>query len=88
MQNHSWEEVIIEKDISTIFYNFHRTVLLICDKNFPEKTKTISKLDKKWITPELKTLSRKIKAESFRNRKKPLMEKPKEGRKKKKKKIH
>ena len=46
-----------------------RLLLLICDKHFPEKTITISNLDKKWITPELKTLSRKIKAEFYRNRK-------------------
>jgi hypothetical protein len=50
-------------------WNFHKTLILLLDKYFPEKTITISNLDKKWITPELKSLSRKIKKEFFRNRK-------------------
>ena len=56
-----------ESDIDTKVYNFHRTLVLICDKYFPQKKITISNLDKKWITPELKTLSRKIKGEFYRN---------------------
>ena len=58
IQSYAWEEVLNEKDIDTKVYNFHRTLLLICDKYFPEKKITISNLDKKWITLELKTLSR------------------------------
>ena len=76
-----------EKDIDTKVYNLHRTLLLVCDKFFPEKQMTISNLDKKWITLELKTLSRKIKAEFFRNRKSPKWKKLKREFKKKKKKA-
>ena len=79
IQNQSWQDVINENDVNTKVYNFHRTFLLICDKYFPEKTITISNLDKKWITPELKVLSRKIKAEYFRNRKSPKLEKVEKG---------
>ena len=86
IQNLTWEEVLNEKDIDTKVYNFHRTLSLVCNKYFPEKKITISNLDKKLITVELKTLSRRIKAEYFRNRKSPKWRKLKKEFKKKKKK--
>ena len=87
IQSHAWEEVLNEKDIDTKVYNFHKTLLMFCDNFFPEKKITISNLDKKWITLELKTLSRKIKGEFFRNRKSPKWKKLKKEFKKKKKKA-
>ena len=87
IQNLSLEEVINEKVIDTNVYNFHRLLLLICEKHFPEQIITISKLDKKWITPELKTLSRKIKAEFYRNGKSCRWKKLKKEFKVKKKKA-
>ena len=44
------------------------TIVDICEKHFPAKTIKKSNLDQKWLTPELKTLSRKIKKEFFRHR--------------------
>ena len=87
IQNQAWEGVLNEKDIDTKVYNFHKTLLLICDQYFPEKKITISNLDKRWITLELKTLSRKIKAEFYRNRKSPKWRKLKREFKTKKKKA-
>ena len=43
--------------------------MVLLNKHFPEKEIKISNLDKKWITPELKSMSRKIKKEFYRNKK-------------------
>ena len=48
---------------------FHRRIVSLCVKHFPEKLLKVSNLDKKWMTPYLKNLSRKIKKEFFRKRK-------------------
>ena len=70
VQAQSWEEVYFAQSIDEKVQNFHDTILSICDKYFPTKTIQIPNLDKKkWITPELKSLSRKVKKEYFRNRK-------------------
>ena len=65
--------------------NFHKTIVDICDKHFPTKIVKISNLDKKWITPELKTLSRKIKKEFYRHKRSHLWKKLKKEFKTKKK---
>ena len=69
MQAQSWEEVFFAQSIDEKVQNFHDIIVSICEKHFPAKTIKISNLDKKWITPELKSLSRKMKKEYFRNRK-------------------
>ena len=61
--------------------------MLICNTHFPEKKITISNLDKKWITPKLKQLSRKIKVELYRNGKSPRWRKLKREFKVKKRKA-
>ena len=66
IQKQTWENVFFKENLNSKVFNFHRTILQICDKFFPTKTIKISNLDKKRITPELKTLSRKIKKEYFR----------------------
>ena len=38
IQNHCWEDVFNEPDIDTKVYNFLRTLVLICDKYFPQKS--------------------------------------------------
>ena len=80
-------EVFNAGDVHTKVFIFHRIILLLCDKYFPEKTIQISNLDKKWMTPELKTLSRQIKREFFRNRKSPKWSRLKKEFKTKKKKA-
>ena len=61
IQCQSWNDVINESDIDVKVFNFHRTILNICEKYFPQKTLKISSLDQKWMTSYLKNLSRKIK---------------------------
>ena len=75
IQKQTWENVFFEEDLDKKVENFHNTIVHICDKNFPTKTVKISNLDKKWITPELKTLSRKVQKEYFRHRKSSLWKK-------------
>ena len=73
IQKQTWKNVLFEEDLNKKVENFHNTIVQICDKNFPTKTVKISNLDRKWITPELKTLSRKVlKKELFRHRKSSL----------------
>ena len=84
IQKQTWENVLLEENLDLKVSNFHKTIVDICDKHFPTKTVKISNLDKKWITPELKTLSRKIKKEFFMHRKSTLWLKLKKDFKRKK----
>ena len=68
-QNQTRDDVLKEDNVDTKAFNFHRTLIPSCNKHFPEKSLKISTFDKKWITPFLKILSRKVKAEFHRNRK-------------------
>ena len=70
-KNKTWENVLLEENLDLKVSNFHSTIVDICDKHFPTKIVKISNLDKKWITTELKTLSRKIKKEFYRHKKAP-----------------
>ena len=79
IQEQTWENVIFEEDLDKKVENFHNTIVQICDKHFPSKIVKISNLDKKWITPELKTLSRKVKKEFFFAQKKLFVEKVEKG---------
>jgi hypothetical protein len=58
---HSWEEVLGEQNIDMKVENFHNTLRTNLDEYFPEKTVMVSYLDKKWMTPQLKNLNRKLK---------------------------
>ena len=49
-------------------YLFHKRIIKILDDNFPEKTIKISTLDKKWMSPQLKQLHRRVQCEIFKNR--------------------
>ena len=68
-QEISWKEVFQESDLDSKVFNFHKIIVNISYKHFPEKVMKISNLDKKWMTPYLKNLSRKIKSEFYRKRK-------------------
>ena len=66
---HTWGEVLGEEDVNQKVLNFHNTIRTKLDECCPEKTVMVSYLDKKWMTPYLKTLNRKIKREFHKNRK-------------------
>ena len=64
-----WAEVFDGKnpnEQTSIFQNFLRTLL---DKYFPEKVTTISNLDRKWMSPALKQIHRKMQREFYLHRK-------------------
>ena len=86
-QEISWQEVVEEQDLDIAVHNFHKIIVSISLKHFPEKILKISNLDKKWMTPYLKSLSRRIKNEFFRNRKSPKWKRLKKEFKAKKKKA-
>ena len=67
--SHTWGEVLGETDIDKKVNNFHKTLRLKLDEFCPEKTVMVSYLDKKWMTPQLKNLNRRIKREFYKNRK-------------------
>ena len=69
MVSHSWDGVLAEQDIDKKVEKFHQTIRQKLDECLPEKTIMVSYLDKKWMTPQLKNLNRKIKREFFKKRK-------------------
>ena len=69
LANFPWSDVFENKnpnEQTRIFHNFLRSQL---DHYFPEKTTQISNLDRKWFSPELKQLHRKLQREFYSNRK-------------------
>ena len=69
ISNYTWQEVLGEANIDQKVTNFHFLLRSKLDEYCPEKTMRISCLDKKWMTPQLKNLNRKVKREFFKNRK-------------------
>ena len=69
MTEHKWEEVFETLDVDSKVENFHNTILEKLNTFFPVKTTTISSLDKKWMSPELKQMQRRIQREFFKRRK-------------------
>ena len=62
-----WKDVLEENDVNRkveIFHNYLRSLL---DKYFPERSVTISNLDKPWMTPQLKQLLRQVQRERLNN---------------------
>ena len=68
MQAQDWSEVLEPEDANIKVQNFHRIIRAMLEKHFPEKSVKISNLDKKWFTPELKQLHRKMQREYFKKR--------------------
>ena len=66
---HKWEDVLSESDVDSKVENFHGYIRSLLDKHFPEKDVRISNLDKKWMSPNLKILHRKIQREFVKHRK-------------------
>ena len=68
LANHPWHEIFANKTPdkqAEIFHDFLRSKL---DQYFPEKTVKISTLDKKWFSPSLKQLHRRMQRAYHRNR--------------------
>ena len=70
-QSLPWTEVLGEPNVNTKTQNFHRIITSLRDHHFKQKTVTMTNLDKRWMTPDLKNLHRRLKREFFRHRKSP-----------------
>ena len=68
VQSQSWIEVLEEPVLEKKVDNFHNIITSIRNKHFKQKSVTVSNLDKKWMTPKLKELLRKVQREYFLNR--------------------
>ena len=67
--NHTWEEVLNESCPHEKVIAFHKTLQDALDNFLPTKEIQVrNNLDKKWMTPELKTVHRKMQREFWRNR--------------------
>ena len=58
MTKHKWEDVLGADSADLKASNYHKYIRSLLDKYFPEKTVTMTNLDKWWITPEIKQLLR------------------------------
>jgi hypothetical protein len=68
LANHPWQELLANQTADNqaeVFHTFLRNKL---DLYFPEKTVKISTLDKKWFSPALKQLHRKLQRAFHKNR--------------------
>ena len=73
--NYPWEQVFENKSVNEkaeLFHSFLRTQL---DHYFPEKVSKLSNLDRKWMSPDLKQLHRRMQREFHRHRKSEKYEK-------------
>ena len=68
IQSQSWIQVLEEPDLETKVANFHLIITTVRNKHFKQRQVTISSLDKKWMTPELKNLLRQVHREYVQNR--------------------
>ena len=64
---YSWNEVFSAKNADEKVNNFHETILAFLNHFFPQKRIKVSKFDKKWFNPELRTLHRKRQREFFKH---------------------
>ena len=64
---HDWSEVYSVEGVDEKVNNFHQTLRTWLDIYFPEKSVTLSNLDKKWMTPSLKIHLRKMQREYIKN---------------------
>ena len=64
--NYKWEDVITNENVDTKVENFHDFIRSTLDKHMPEKSITMSDLDKPWMTPDMKRLLRKLQQERLK----------------------
>ena len=62
-QDTKWTEVFDEKDVDKKTKAFHGYIRKLLDNHCPEKSVTVSSLDKPWMTPQLKQLLRQTQRE-------------------------
>ena len=60
MTQHKWEAVKGAESANEKTTEFHKYMRYLLDKYFPEKTVTMTNLDKHWMTPDLKQLLRQV----------------------------
>ena len=65
IQSQSWISIFEEENLDKKVENFHNIITSILNTHFPEKNITISSLDKKWMTPQIKQVLRKMQSEYF-----------------------
>ena len=66
MTRHNWENVLNTEDVDVKTEEFHKYIRELLDKHLPEKTITVSNLDKPWMNPQLKELLRQIQRERLK----------------------
>ena len=67
LTRHRWSEVFNEKDVDKKTEAFHGYIRKLLDKHCPEKSVTVSSLDKPWMTPQLKQLLRQTQRGRLKN---------------------
>jgi hypothetical protein len=68
LANHPWEETLANQTPDKQAELFHSFLMNKLEFYFPEKSVRISSLDKKWFTPHLKQLHRKMQRAFHKNR--------------------
>ena len=63
---HTWENVLKAEDIDIKTEEYHKYIRELLDKHLPEKTVTVSNLDKPWMNPQLKELLRQTQRERLK----------------------
>jgi hypothetical protein len=63
-----WEDILANKTVDKQAEIFHVFLRENLDKYFPEKVVKISSMDKKWMTPTLNQLHRKMQREYYHKR--------------------
>ena len=70
-----WNELFENKTVDEQTELFHGFLRENLDRYFPEKVVKISSMDKKWMTPNLKQLHRKMQREYYHKRRSPKYKK-------------
>ena len=66
LTKHEWSEVKLNDNTDEKVEEFHRVLKEKLEKHLPERTVTMTNLDKEWMTPELKQLLRQVQRERMK----------------------
>ena len=66
MTRHKWTEVLEAECVDEKAEKFHNYLRELLDKHCPEKSVTVSNLDKPWMNPQLKELLRQVQRERLK----------------------
>ena len=67
LTQHKWNNLLEETCVNKKVEIFHHYLRSLLDKHLPEKSVTISNLDKTWMTPQLKQLLRQVQRERVKH---------------------